>query len=202
MASFLDEAQELLTEDEYSELKTLNRKQADFESTNDEETRLLALKNQVRKAIAERDKVKHLDFLKSGAFTLAEVIKYMAGTDEENVRKAVAEALRNLYPAPEKKPVHIADYPNGANKDHPHQLIMNGGLGTRNDILKDLVEKGGIATLVKNLTDEGKEWITAFSIPDKGPFKGKKTYHNINAVCTRFKTFKKVELKKALKIAE
>ncbi|OMP07042.1 hypothetical protein CCACVL1_01387 [Corchorus capsularis] len=61
--SFLDNAKEVLTEEEFTKLQELQTKSSDFEATPDEEKNLLELKNSVREKIAQRDKAKNLSFL-------------------------------------------------------------------------------------------------------------------------------------------
>jgi len=193
--TFLENAQAVLSEADFNKLQFLNKKSADFEATPDEEKELVDLKGKVRSAIAERDKVKNLEFLKSGAYTLAEVLKVFLGSDkaEADFRKAINKAVAEIYPTESKGAVHIADY-------GTEQLIMFGGVGARNDKVKELAEKGGIKGLVKALHPHGLEWIKTTVVPEKGPYKGKKTYPNVQAVATRFK-WKADELKKELKLS-
>jgi len=198
MASFRDDAREVLTEEQFEDLQKLNRKSADFETTSEEEQKLQDLKTMVRQKIAERDKAKNLEFLKSGVFSLADVIKFMCGTDEEKVKKAITQAVRDMFPAEEREPVSIATYKNKAGEEK--HLIMFAGKGGRDDETTALVRDGKLAGFIKALHDDGMKWVTTAVIPDAGPYKGKNTYPNLNAVATRFK-FDVKELKKQLKLS-
>lgn len=201
MSDFMTDAQELLSAEEFTSLSSLAVKVAQNQSTATEDEMFFNLKDQVRVAVAQRDKEKNLQFLSGGHFSIGEVIRVMfRGKAQADVVKEVRKGMKEVYPdaVATKTPVHIADYKIG---DKVHPLVMFAGVAGRNDDLKVAVEKGGVAGLVKHLTAEGKTWITAFTTPDKGPYSGKPTYKNLGDVATKYK-WNASDLKKALAIKD
>ncbi len=202
MSDFMTDAQELLSSDEFASLQSLAVKVAQNQSTATEDEAFFNLKDQVRLAVAQRDKEKNLQFLSGGHFTIGEVIRVMfKGKDAGEVRKEVNKGFKEAFPiagGSAKEAVHIADYKIG---DKVHPLVMFAGVAGRNDELKVAVEKGGVAGLVKHLTADGKKWITAFTTPEKGPYAGKPTYKNLGDVATKYK-WNASDLKKALAIKD
>lgn len=201
MSDFMTDAQELLNDTDYAEIKALAVKVAQFQSTKTEDDQFLNIKQKVNNRIAQRDKEKNLQFLSGGAFTIGEVIRVMfQGKDQKDVVKAVRKGLKEVYPdqVSGKTAVHIADYKDG---DTVHELHMYSGIKGRNDALKALVNKGAVSGLVKHLTAEGKAWITKSHVATAGPYAGKAIYKNLNDVATKYK-WSSADLKKALKITD
>jgi hypothetical protein len=190
MATFIEEAKLLLSNEEFVTLELLGKKSADFETTPEEDKKLVELKAKVKTAMAERDRLKNLAFIADGAYSIIDLLKAAKATKEQ-----INDAIKILFPAP--APVItdvIATYTKG---DKKYELKWGERLDRE---FSALIKEGGIKALVKNLTPFGTTWIHTSTTPDVGPYAGKPTFHNVNDVVLRFK-FDKAELKKALKIA-
>ena len=190
MATFLEEAQALLSPEEFSNLQSLSLKVSQMTSTTDEDDKLKEMKTWVKTAIADRDRLKNLQFLENGNYSLVDILKTIKATEPQ-----IKQALKVLFPAPDPTITEtIAIYTDGNGK----KFELKWGERLDRELTKLIVE-GKIETLIKNLTPFGKTWINSNTTPDIGPYAGKPTYHNISALNLRFK-FDKAELKKALKI--
>ena len=64
--AFIDDAKELLNNEQFTKLQLLARKSADFETTIEEDMELAELKLEVKNLVAKRDAAKNLEFLKTG----------------------------------------------------------------------------------------------------------------------------------------
>ncbi len=65
MATFIEEAKLLLSNEEFVTLELLGKKSADFETTPEEDKKLVELKANVKAGILERDRLKNLEFIVS-----------------------------------------------------------------------------------------------------------------------------------------
>jgi len=214
MISFIDQAKEVLTAEKASRLEMLNMKSHNFDTSTEEDEELFAIKKEVKQLIATRDRQKNLGFLKDGGYALEDILEVMGtskqqlvkesgmtlsqilavlGGDKKKVMKAVNEAF----------PKSVAEAAAEASKPFVGVLATYGSedldMDVRNKKVAALVAEGGEEGLIKALTDNAKEWIVKSYISDKGPFKGKPIYPNINVVATKFK-FNKDILKQELGI--
>ncbi|WP_176290458.1 hypothetical protein [Burkholderia vietnamiensis] len=198
--SFLTDAQEILAETEYNKLRELQRKSADFEATRQEEAELMDLKQQVYDGVAKRDREKNLSFLAGKAYPLEDVIS-AGGYSKEDIslvnlvknfgitKEDWDKATKTLFPPETKNAIEVAQYKVG---DKTETLKMYERASSE---LSDVVKKGGIKGFAQHATNI--EWLTEFSVPDRGPHQGKKNYKNAGEVALRFK-WDKNELVKAI----
>jgi hypothetical protein len=171
--SFLDNAKEVLTEEEFTKLQELQTKSSDFESTPDEEKNLLELKNSVREKIAQRDKAKNLSFLNGKVYTIAELIT-AGGYSDEEIKKYYSEK-----------------FPRGANTEVRQYATIKVGetdvaikTGERiSKEAKEAIKKMGVKKFVACITD--KPYFEEHTTPDVGIMAGKKVYKHINEQAKR-----------------
>lgn len=181
--SFLTDAQETLTAEEYEQLKSLAAKVAAFEATREEDKKLSEIKNKVYEAVATRDRVKNLNILAGKAYSIQDMLTAAGYTEDE-----VKAAVNKMYPKAAAPVVTIATY---KIDNEEHELKM----GERvSDTLKAVVDKGGVKLFVANAD---LDWLLTETIPKLGPYKDKSIFKNINAVATRFKWDKADLLKQA-----
>lgn len=184
MAHFLDQAKEVLTTEQVRRLEDLAKKAADFESNQEEDTELFNLKKEVKKLVANRDREKNLSFLKEGGYTIAELLKAVGATKDD-----ITKAVKELFPAEAKsnEPLVIATY-------GTEDFNINARVPTA---LAKTIKTGKEKTLIKNLTEKGREWILDDREVKKGKYKGTFVYPNINKLNQKF-GFDKETLKKEL----
>ena len=183
--AFLDDAKEALGE-KFDKLQLLARKSADFEATQDEENELAELKASVRTFVSQRDRAKNLEFIKTGGFSVAEVLRVMGATKEQ-VNKAVAE----LFPAQIGPILGTVKTKNESGKEVVEEI--RSGKGLSREAMKEL--KANEKAFVKCLSADGKSHLLEQHISEAGPYKGQKIYTNIGPVITRFKLDKAKFLK-------
>lgn len=185
--SFLDDAKEALKE-RFDRLELLNRKVASFESTPDEDKELFDLKAEVIQFVAQRDKQKNLAFLKTGGFSLVDVLTAMSATKEQ-INKAVSQMFP---PAIGMVLGEVKTVIDGKEKSEAIQM----GKALSREAMASL--KGNEKAFVKCLNAEGKAHLLATHISDAGPFKNKQIFTNLPPILTRFKLDKE-KLVKELK---
>lgn len=207
MSAFIEQAKEVLNNEQVTRLELLARKAADFETTTEEDNELFELKKEVKKLIADRDRNKNLAFLKDGAYSVKEVLASM-GADHQAVIKDSGLSINDIFKlmAITKKQAMQAVrevYTAGGNKEGDSVTVIatygsdDITMGRNSRELNAKVLSGKEKTLIANLTDTGRTWIMENYVSDKGPYKGQTIYPNINAVAQKFK-FNKDELKKEL----
>lgn len=174
--SFLTDAQEALSEEQYAKLKSLQQKSSEFEATPQEEQELMELKNTVRNAIAQRDRVKNLAFLHGKTYSLVDLFK-AGGYDKEDWSKAAKE----LFPTAKKDAVDIAKYT--VNKEEI--LVQMYGDGRMTKDLTDAIKKAGYKGFITNALN--LEWLLKTHTAEAGPYVGSIVYDNLPAVLTRLK---------------
>lgn len=198
MATFIEEAKEFLTDEQFNRFELLRIKANNFESTVDEEEEFNDIKFNVRNAINQRDKDKNLSFLKDKSIQLVDVLRVMGSTRED-----INKAVKFLFPTKEELTESIATivYKNKVGDEAETGVKMGTGDGVRlNRQASAEIQKLGVKGFVKNLTEFGRVWLTQNHVSEAGPFSGKTIYPNINALALRFK-WKPADIKKALGIA-
>ncbi len=196
--SFLEEAKQILTEQEFIRLELLIAKFTGNIETPEEEKELSILRNKVRAVLQEREALKGLEVLKSGNFTLSQVLKTLNPTEKE--LKSYIKA--NFKTASTKEPITVGKVKyliDGAEKEG--EIIFNAG--TENKAPREMgeaVRNAKEAGFVKMLSPEGLAWVSKTHTATAGPTKGSKVWDNINQVATRFK-FDKATLIKAIEKA-
>lgn len=194
MATFIEEAQALLTAEKFSRLELLRMKSSNFESTNEEEIEFSKLKNEVRTAINNRDKDKNLQFIADPLISLVDIFRVKNVSKEQ-----VVKATKEYFPTPEVATEVIASIPykDKKGKDAIANVKMGSGDAVRLDReASKTIKTGNVKPFVKALTEFGKTWIAKSHEAVAGPVKGT-VYDNIPAVALRF-GFKKEELIKEL----
>lgn len=174
--SFLTDAQESLTEEQYAKLKSLQQKSSEFEATPQEEHELMELKTIVRNAIAQRDRVKNLAFLNGKTYSLADLFK-AGGYSKEDWSTAAKE----LFPTVRKDAVEVAVYKVGT-EDVSVKMF------SEDRITKDLaaaIKKGGAKGFIANARN--LEWLVKNHEGTVGLSAGKIVYDNLPAVLMRLK---------------
>ncbi|MCB4345437.1 hypothetical protein LA345_16160 [Burkholderia vietnamiensis] len=191
--SFLNDAQEVLTAEEFAKLQELQSKSTNFEATGDEEKALFDLKGVVREKVAQRDKQKNLSFLNGKVYSIAEIIVAGGYTDEE-IKKYYSEK----FPRGANTEVHHFATIKFTNKDKKEveEQIKTGERISRE--AKEAIKKMGVAKFVACIID--KPYFEEFTTPDVGIMAGKKVYKHINEQAKRL-GFEPEAFKKALGIA-
>lgn len=183
--AFLDDAKEALGE-KFDKLQLLARKSADFEATQDEEDELAELKSNVRAFVAQRDRAKNLEFIKTGGFSVAEVLKAM-NASKEQINKAVAE----LFPTP-IGPV-LGHIKTKADDGKEVTEEIRSGQSLSRAAMAAVKEKE--KEFAKCLTQEGKAILLKNHKATVGKTIGQTVYPNLGPVLTRFKLDKAKLLK-------
>ena len=93
MATFIEEAKALLSEEKFNRLEYLRVKSNNFETNTEEEKEFFAVKEEVRKLINQRDKDKNLQFLTDPSIALVDILRVKKATKEE-----IAKAVKELFP--------------------------------------------------------------------------------------------------------
>ncbi|HDR9039751.1 hypothetical protein JAO10_07730 [Burkholderia contaminans] len=191
--SFLDNAKEVLTEEEFTKLQELQTKSSDFEATPDEEKNLLELKNSVREKIAQRDKAKNLSFLNGKVYTIAEIIT-AGGYSNEEIKKYYSEKF------PRGANTEVRQYATIKFKDKDgkevEEAIKTGERISKG--AKEAIKKMGVAKFVELITDKAY-FIDHVSTPTVGIMANKKVYKHINEQAKRLE-FDVEKFKQALGI--
>lgn len=197
MATFIEEAQALLSAEKFNRLEMLRMKSNSFETNQDEEKEFSDLKNEVRKAIAQRDKDKNLAFIADPSIELIDILRVKKVTREE-----INKAIKVLFPVVPMATEIVANIPykNKAGKE----AIAGVKFGTGDEVRIDRqasneIKKIGVKGFVKNLTDFGKTWIIESHVAEGGPKSGETVFDNLPKVALRFK-FNIADLKKELGI--
>lgn len=171
--SFLTNAQETLSAEELDLLKQLQAKSSNFEATPAEEKQLYELKEQVVKAVANRDKMKNLSIIGNKVYGLDEILSASGYSDDE-----IKKHFNNKYKkAVEKEAVDFAVYTDGN---------TTFTLNTDQRILKEqkaMIAKAGVKGFITSVTD--KDWLMKESTITRGPSVGQKTYPNLKLVATK-----------------
>lgn len=188
MASFIEEAQAILGADEFAKLKSLAFKASNLETVTEEDNELAELKTKVQKAVAQRDKLKNLQFLKTGGFTVDDVLTAI-GADVKEVKKWVKSNTAETAEAPS----FIIGIFN--TKDGKIEIRSNLKFAERSNASE--IAKAGAKKFVDSLNEAGKKWLAESHKATVGPYKGKLIHKNISTVATRFK-FDKVALLKTI----
>ena len=197
MSAFLDQAKEVLNNEQATRLEMLNLKSHNFDTTSDEDEELMALKKEVKKLVADRDRNKNLSFLKEGAYSIKDVLASM-GADHQAVIKDSGLSIADIFKlmAITKKQAMSAIkevYVTGAkpaNDTFPalatigsEDIVMGRNSRDNNKLVIAMGAKG----LVENLTDQAKVWIRENYVSAKGPYVGQTIYPNVNKVAQKFK---------------
>lgn len=210
--SFLDQAKEVLDEAKVTRLELLARKSADLETTSEEDSELFTLKDEVKKAIASRDRAKNLSFLKHAGYSIKEILEEM-GADHQAVIKdsglTISDILKLLQVTKKEAQTALKQVYQSGNATSTTTATFDGVLaiyGTKELKLTDRmkaefsneIKAGGIATFVANLTAEGKEWLLQSRKKERGTGE---IYDNVNKMKTKF-GFDNKQLLEALKKAD
>ena len=194
--AFIDDAKELLTDEQFTKLQLLARKSADFETTFDEDKELAELKSNVKNLIAKRDAAKNLEFLKTGQYSIETIIELMKPKTYdlnkilvllEVSKEKLNKSLKELYPI-QKESLDIAVYQDG-DKSYPFNLANRVEAA-----LSKLIKAGKEKAFATALTEEGKAWILKNHISPKGKFKDQTIYPNLSIICTKLKFDKEILL--------
>ncbi|WP_324778277.1 hypothetical protein [Ralstonia pickettii] len=172
--SFLDNAKEVLNEEEFNKLQELQTKSTNFEATGDEEKALFELKNSVREKVAQRDKQKNLNFLNGKVYTIAEIIT-AGGYEDKDIKE-----------------FYTKKFPRGANAEVRTFATIKVGekdveVKTGERIAKETkeaIKKLGVKKFVLCITDK-PYFVDNVSTPTAGPMAGKKVYKHINEQAKR-----------------
>lgn len=188
MATFIEEAQSILSSEEFAKLKSLAFKASNLETNDNEDDELADLKSKVQKAIYNRDRLKNLQFLTTGGFTVDDVLTAMKANPKDVKKwiKSVADQAPEL-------PSSIIGIYNA--KDGKIEIRTNLKFNERSHASE--IAKGGVKKFVESLNAEGKKWLAESHKATVGPFQGKTIHKNISSVATRFK-FDKAALLKAI----
>lgn len=202
--AFIDDAKELLTDEQFTKLQLLARKSADFETTFDEDKELAELKSNVKNLVAKRDAAKNLEFLKTGQYSIETIIELMKPKTYdlnkilvllEVSKEKLSKSLKELYPT-QKENLDIAIYQDG-DKSYPFNLANR-----VETALSKLIQAGKEKAFANALTEQGKIWILQNHISEKGKFKGETIYPNLSIICTKLKFDKKTLLNELNEKAE
>jgi len=188
MASFIEEAQAILSADEFAKLKSLAFKASNLETNADEDDELAELKIKVQQAIAQRDRIKNLQFLTTGGFSVADVLTAMKA-DAKEVKKWLKSNTAETAEAPS----FVIGIFNS--KDGKIEIRSNLKFAERSNASE--IAKAGAKKFVDSLNEAGKKWLAESHKATVGPYKGKLIHKNISTVATRFK-FDKTALLKAV----
>lgn len=190
--SFLDDAKEVLNEEDFNKLQELQTKSTNFEATGAEEEALFKLKGEVREKVAQRDKQKNLSFLNGKVYSIAELITAGGYTDEE-----VKKFYNEKFPRGANTEVHHFATIKFTNKDKKEveEEIKTGERISRE--AKEAIKKMGVTKFVATIID--KPYFEKFTTPDVGVRAGQKVYKHINEQAKRL-GFEPDAFKKALGI--
>lgn len=197
MATFIEEAQALLSAEKFNRLELLRMKSNNFETNKEEEKEFVEIKDEVRKLISQRDKDKNLAFLADPSIELVDVLRVKKATREE-----INKAMKILFPVVPSATETVATFPykNKAGKEATAEVKFGTGDAVRIDRqASNELKKLGAKGFVKHLTEFGKTWIVASHVAEGGPKSGETVYDNLPKVATRFK-FNIADLKKELGI--
>lgn len=195
MATFIEEAQALLSAEKFNRLELLRMKSNNFETSKEEEKEFVEIKDEVRTLIAQRDKDKNLAFIADPSIELIDILRVKKVTRED-----VNKALKVLFPVIPVATETVANIPykDKAGKEQIAEVKFGKGDAIRlNRQASNEIQKIGAKGFVKHLTDFGKEWIKKNHVAEGGPKSGETVFDNLPQVITRFK-FKAEELKKAV----
>ncbi|MCA1859947.1 hypothetical protein LE191_07445 [Janthinobacterium sp. HSC-3S05] len=206
--SFIQNAQEVLTAEEFALLNSLNAKSTSFEATPEEEATRSALVIQVRKAVAERDKMDNLKILNGKVYSIEDMFNASGHSLKEYLSSfSIAELLEAAGITVDKVKEHIKNLDKQEKQNAEkteYAIYKNGEVEIKlNDIdrikkeEKAFIVKGGVAGLVVALTN--KEWFVKPNNVEKGKYKGSITYPNLTKEAFRL-DFNKEELIELLQL--
>jgi hypothetical protein len=144
--SFLDDAREVLKEDEFAQLKSLNQKSADFDASPEEEKALFELRGKVRTFIATRDRQKNLQVIGGKAYPLKDILQVSGYS-----KKEILTAINELFPRSKSEETDtitkVGDFEFKGNKRYGRAPDY----GT--------FKKAGLKKAIDGLTPFGKSWL-------------------------------------------
>jgi hypothetical protein len=192
--SFIDQAKEVLTPEQVTRLELLAMKSANFETSMEEIDEMKALRQEVTKLIANRDRQKNLAFLKDGAYDIKDILEAM-GKDHHAVIKDSGLNIRDIFKLlnitkkeamSAIKEVYVGGAVGGNDSSKFNGVIAVYGsedfsLNAR--VTKELgkrVAEGGEKKFVENLTDSGREFMMQSRKATAGPYIGQDIYDGIN----------------------
>lgn len=187
--AFIDDAKELLNDEQFTKLQLLARKSADFETTIEEDKELAELKLNVKNSVAKRDAAKNLEFLKTGQYSIETVLELMNSQTYDLVKvlqilqvdkEKLNKAIKQLYPT-QTTDLDISVY---SINEKPQAYNLSKRITTE---LSNAIKKGGVKEFVKNLTVDGRAWLEKNHISPKGKFKDKTIYPNVSTVAIKLK---------------
>lgn len=206
--SFIDQAKEVLQPEQVTRLELLAMKSANLESSMEEIDEMKALKQEVVRLIANRDRQKNLSFLKDGQYDINDILDVM-GVKHEHIIQKSGMTLSDIFKVLNVTKKQATQAMNevfkkgGTTDDNGFNgvLAVYGSedvtMGRNNREANKLVISGGEKAFVSNLTDSGREWMTKTRKATAGPYVGQDIYDGINKVAQKFK-FNKETLKKEL----
>lgn len=199
--AFIDDAKELLNNEQFTKLQLLARKSADFETTIEEDMELAELKLNVKNSVAKRDAAKNLEFLKTGQYSIETVLELMNSQTYDLVKvlqilqvdkEKLNKAIKQLYPT-QTTDLDISVY---SINEKPQAYNLSKRITTE---LSNAIKKGGVKEFVKNLTVDGRTWLEKNHISPKGKFKDKTIYPNVSTVAIKLKLDKDELIKELAK---
>jgi len=199
--AFIDDAKELLNNEQFTKLQLLARKSADFETTIEEDMELAELKLNVKNSVAKRDAAKNLEFLKTGQYSIETVLELMNSQTYDLVKvlqilqvdkEKLNKAIKQLYPT-QTTDLDISVY---TINEKPQAYNLSKRITTE---LSNAIKKGGVKEFVKNLTEDGRAWLEKNHISPKGKFKDKTIYPNVSTVAIKLKLDKDELIKELAK---
>ena len=199
--AFIDDAKELLNDEQFTKLQLLARKSADFETTIEEDMELAELKLNVKNSVAKRDAAKNLEFLKTGQYSIETVLELMNSQTYDLVKvlqilqvdkEKLTKAIKQLYPT-QTTNLDISVY---SINEKPQAYNLSKRITTE---LSNAIKKGGVKEFVKNLTVDGRAWLEKNHISPKGKFKDKTIYPNVSTIATKLKLDKDELIKELTK---
>lgn len=207
MATFIEQAKEVLQQDQMNRLELLARKSADFDSSPEEDTELMELKREVKKLIANRDRDQNLKFIKDGGYSVEDVLGAM-GIDSTYFLKNMtfANALKAFSMDKKVMTKALKDHFDALSPKVPMTFPL--AIYGQDDVYFDkrqetkvskAIKDGGVKLFVENLSDSGKAWLMENHVAEKGPYGGKTIYANVAKIVQKYK-FDKKELMIALGI--
>lgn len=186
MATFIEEAQAILSPDEFAKLKSLAIKASNLETTTDEDDELAELKSKVQKAVFQREKLKSLQFLATGGFSVADVLTAM---------KADAKEVKKWLKGKTTEATETTSFVVGIFNGKDGKIEIRSNLKFAERSIATEIAKAGAKKFVESLNEAGKKWLAESHKATVGPYKGKVIHKNISKVATRFK-FEKTALLK------
>lgn len=199
--AFIDDAKELLNNEQFTKLQLLARKSADFETTIEEDMELAELKLNVKNSVAKRDAAKNLEFLKTNQYSIETVLELMNSQTYDLVKvlqilqvdkEKLNKAIKQLYPT-QTTDLDISVY---TINEKPQAYNLSKRITTE---LSNAIKKGGVKEFVKNLTVDGRTWLEKNHISPKGKFKDKTIYPNVSTVAIKLKLDKDELIKELAK---